>query len=465
MTKVLIIDDDQAICKMLSGLVNQMGHRAVYEHTLAAGLNEVRSNPYDVVLLDVYLPDGSGLDILPKIREARSSPEVIIMTGFGVEDGAEIAIKSGAWDYIQKTDSPKNIILPLQRVLQYRDEKGRVKTPVLLDREGIIGESRQIKSCLALVAHAAGNDSNVIITGDTGTGKEIFALAIHKNSGRSGKGFISVDCGALTETLAESILFGHAKGAFTGADKEQTGLIKLADGGTLFLDEVGELPMSIQSTFLRVLQERRFRPVGGKQEVKSDFKLIAATNRKLEQMIETGKFRKDLLFRIKSITIDLPLLRERKNDIHDLALYYTKKLCKRHGLQIKGFSPEFIETLLAYDWPGNVRELINILEHVFSTAQDEPILHPVHLPQKMRIKQARSSVSQKIQNEAKLDKSTELSKSFPDLRELIERTEREYFQSLISHTGGNIKEACRISGLSRTRLYERLKKYNIRRQI
>lgn len=461
MANILIIDDDKMLCEMLSLKIGSMGHNTKYALTLRQGLEEAFSNTFDVVFFDVRLPDGNGLIALPEIRAMPSSPEVIIITGEGEPDGAGLAIDSGAWDYIEKPLSTKEITLQLIRILQYREGKRLIKTPVLLERGGIVGESNQIRSCLAFIANAAGNDSNVLITGETGTGKELFALAIHKNSDRSSKDFVTIDCGALTETLVESILFGHEKGAFTGADKAQLGLIKLADGGTLFLDEVGELPMSIQSTFLRVLQEHRFRPVGSRQEIKSDFRLIAATNRKLEQMTETGKFRKDLLFRIGSITIDLPPLRKRKKDIQDLALYYTAELCKRHGLQTKGFSPEFIETLVAYNWPGNVRELINALEHALSTAQDEPILFPVHLPKKMRIKLARTSVSQQTQNEANLDKSTEL--PFPDLRELVERTEREYFQSLISDIGGNIKEVCRISGLSRAMVYARLKKYNISR--
>ncbi len=264
MADALIIDDDVTVCSMLSRMLENIGHGATHAHTLEEGLREVLSRSYDIVFLDVGLPDGNGLDALPKILETGSSPEVVIITGAGDPDGAELAIRSGAWDYLQKPLSPEKVILPLKRVLQYRDGlKKAQKPPVSLKREGIIGNSPTIKACLDLVAQAAGSESNVLISGETGTGKELFARAIHDNSPRAGGIFVTVDCAAIPDTLVESTLLGHVKGAFTGADRTQEGLIKQADGGTLFLDEVGELPLPLQKAFLRVLQERRFRPLGG----------------------------------------------------------------------------------------------------------------------------------------------------------------------------------------------------------
>jgi len=464
---VLIIDDDEMMCDMLSTMVRHMGHDATCARTLQQGLTVSTSEDFDVVFLDVLMPDGSGLDVLPRIREAPSSPEVIIITGFGDPDGAELAIKNGAWDYLEKPSSIKAMTLPLVRALQYREEKKARKSPVVLNREGIVGNSPSMRVCIDMVAQAANSDANVLITGETGTGKELFAYAIHDNGPRADKNFVVVDCAALPETLVESMLFGHEKGAFTGADRAQDGLIKQADGGTLFLDEVGELPLSMQSSFLRVLQERRFRPIGGKQEIKSDFRLVVATNRDLDRMVKEGQFRKELLFRLRSFTIELPPLREHPEDIKELALYYTAKICERYGTETKGFSPEFFEALDAYDWPGNVRELVNTIERAIAAARQDPILFPKHLPTHIRIDVVRASISRATPAEGSHKGSGRSLSSLSNLRDYREKAiseaEEHYLHDLMSLTGGNIKEACMVSGLSRPRLYALLKKYHISR--
>jgi two-component system NtrC family response regulator len=280
-----------------------------------------------VIFLDVRLPDGNGLENLTTFREQPSTPEVIIMTGVGDPDGAELAVKGGAWDYIQKPFSKQEIVLLLHRALDYR-EKSAQKIPVILKREHIIGSSSRLQAHLDLLAQAANTDTNVLISGESGTGKELFARAIHQNSVRAGKKFVVVDCTALPENLVESVLFGHKKGAFTGADRTENGLFKYADGGTLFLDEVGELPLSIQKKFLRVLQEHRFRLVGSQQEISSDFRVVAATNRDLEQMVETGDFRQDLLYRLRAFTIELSPLRERFSDTRELTIHHISRICE-----------------------------------------------------------------------------------------------------------------------------------------
>ncbi|NVM22503.1 MAG: sigma-54-dependent Fis family transcriptional regulator [Desulfobacterales bacterium] len=464
MAKVLIIDDDKMICDMLSRMVGRMGHDAAYTLTLTHGMKEVSSGTFDVVFLDVCMPDGNGLEVLPKIREASSSPEVIIITGEGDPDGAELAIKSGAWDYVEKPLSIHEMTLSLVRSLQYREEKGTGKPRVALKREGIVGSSQQMRACFDLLAQAASSDVSVLITGETGTGKELFAQAIHDNSRRADKNFVVVDCAALPGNLVESMLFGHEKGAFTGADKAHVGLVKQADGGTLFLDEVGELPLSVQKAFLRVLQERRFRPLGDKQEIESDFRLVAATNRNLDQMVEAGKFRDDLLFRLRSFTMELPHLRERRGDIREIAMHYMARLCDRHATGTKGLSPEFLETLISYGWPGNVRELVNTMEKVLATSGDDPILFPKHLPTNIRVKVARDSVSKEPPAKS-IPKPHEPVKALASLRDFrmaaASEAEKEYLQNLLSLTEDNIKEACRISRLSRSRLYELLKKHKI----
>lgn len=467
MPNILIIDDDLAICKAISDTVKQMGHDVNYALTLKYGLEEVFSRAYDLVFLDVCLPDGYGLDALQKIMEIPSSPEVIIITGDGDPDGAELSVKSGAWDYIEKPFSKESITLPLIRALQYRDEKKVKKPPIALKKEGIVGSSSRITRCLDQVAQAATSDASVLITGETGTGKELFASAIHRNSPRRNNSFVIVDCAVLPENLVESLLFGHKKGAFTGADKTREGLIKQADGGTLFLDEVGELPFSIQKAFLRVVQEHRFRPLGEEKEIKSDFRLIAATNRNLDQMVAEGKFRQDLLFRIRSVIIGLPPLRERTEDIRELATHYMTKLCDAHRRGTKGFSPEFIESLTAYGWPGNVRELINAMESILTTSGDEPILFPKHLPTHIRIKLVRAIVNHRNNGKVKPNGILGESQIICNFRKFRERAvseaEKKYLGNLMSQAKWNIKETCRISGLSRPRLYALLKKHDISR--
>ena len=353
------------------------------------------------------------------------------------------------------------MMLSLVRALQYRREKTVSKRRVALKREGILGDSPKMKDCFDLLAQAASTDANVLVTGETGTGKELFARAIHDNSFRAGKNFVVVDCSALPETLVESVLFGHQKGAFTGADKAEAGLISQADGGTLFLDEVGELPLGVQKTFLRVLQEHRFRPVGGKHEKESQFRLVAATNRDLDKMKHRKKFREDLLYRLRSLTIELPPLRERGEDVRALAMCYTARLCERYRFEIKGFSPEFFAALAAYDWPGNVRELFNTLQGAITVAGHEPTLFPKHLPTHMRIQMARASVGKHTPVEAPQSAGIKPANTIPGLKDFRASMEKQYLSDLLTMTNGNIKRAIQISDLSQSRFYTLLKKYKL----
>ncbi len=463
MARVLIIDDDEMICAILTERLGSLGHQTVSALTLANGCRQAAADSFDVIYLDVRLPDGSGLDKLPFLQKVASAPEVIIMTGLGDPDGAELAIKNGAWDYIEKPVSLNNMVLPLVRALQYREIKLGQKPGLTLKREGIIGHSPQMKTCFDQIVQAAGTDANVLISGETGTGKELVAWAVHNNSARSGRNFVVVDCGALTETLVEGMLFGHEKGAYTGAERAHEGLIKQADGGTLFLDEVGELSLTIQRSFLRVLHEHSYRPLGSNQELKSDFRLLAATNRDLDQLVQGGQFRIDLLYRLRSFHIELAPLRERLEDITDLAIYHTRKICDRYGTEIKGLSPEYLEMLKAYPWPGNVRELVNTLERSIAVARQEAILIPKHLPTDIRIQVARSFVGNK-KSEA-MAKGNQIDLPLPTWQDFREEAlpplERQYLQNLLAISGNNIKKACSVAGLSRSRLYELLKKHNL----
>jgi two-component system NtrC family response regulator len=470
MASILIVDDDELMSSSLALMVRRLGHVAASAASLAEGLELAGAQEFDVVFLDVRMPDGNGLEMLPRLAGTAAEPEVIIITGFGEPDGAELAIKSGAWDYIEKGSSVKEMTLSLERALQYRAEKkagNRKQNVVALKREDILGSSPKLRACLNQLAQAAGSDVSILLTGETGTGKELFAQAIHRNSPRAAGNFVTVDCAALPETLAESLLFGHEKGAFTGAEKPREGLVRQAHGGTLFLDEVGELPLPLQKTFLRVLQEHRFRPLGSNREFESDFRLVAATNRNLETMVESGEFRSDLLFRLRSFTIELPPLRERAEDIKDLARSHLDRLCEGYGLASKGFSPEFLDALLHYEWPGNVRELANTLVRSFSAARFEPTLYPKHLPPNIRVQVLKNSVSSGSSQPKAHGNGGETARRLPmlqDYRETIyAHAEKHYLQDLMSLAEDHITEACRISGLSQSRLYALLKKHQISR--
>ncbi|MCD6390159.1 MAG: sigma-54-dependent Fis family transcriptional regulator [Desulfobulbaceae bacterium] len=473
MAKILVVDDDQVLCEMFTDGLGRIGHDAVSVTTLAEAKKRAFAEDFELIFLDVQMPDGNGLMELPELKKAPSEPEVIIITGQGDPDGAERAIKSGAWDYLEKTTAIKEMILPLARVLQYQKaKKAAARNTISLQRRSIIGSSRQLTKCLDQVAKMSVCDASVLVTGETGVGKELFAKVIHENSKRASNNFVIVDCAALPETLVESTLFGHEKGSFTGADKRKSGLIAQADDGTLFLDEVGELSLGVQKKFLRALQEHQFRPVGSNVEVFSNFRLITATNRDLDIMVRESTFRADLLFRIKAMSIELPPLRGRHGDIKEISIHYLSRLSQKYGIDPKGFAPDFFSAIISYHWPGNVRELINTLETTLNNALYEPILYSRHLPDNIRIHLLRSSVGKKeAPFKAKPEETTvsveESDQALPVFKQYRDQAlalaEKEYFQRLIRQTRGNIKEACKLSGLGRTRLYTLMKKHNISR--
>lgn len=461
MAKILIIDDDPQFSEMLSSMLRRANHEMTCAGSIREGLERIADSGAEVVFLDVRLPDGNGLDMLPRIKEASSAPEVIIITGAGDPHGAELAIKSGAWDYIEKVSPIKEIILALNRVLQYQKEKKKKSSPVVLSREEIIGSSAAITFCLNQVAEAAASDVNVLISGATGTGKEVFAKAIHRNSPRASGNFVIVDCASLPDTLAASLLLGHEKGAYTGADRQKDGLFKQADGGTIFLDEIGELSLSMQKVFLRVLQEQRFRPVGAQKEISSNFRMVAATNRNLGNLVRELQFREDLLYRLGSLTINLPSLKNRKEDIGDLILYRMAMLCKQYGTGQKGFSADFIDTLTAYDWPGNIRELNNVIESAFTAAMNESTVYSIHLPTHIRVQAARDSITRESDSVKNPDEAGPPLNTQSTLRDFRDRMEKKYLEELLAATDGNVPEACQRAGLSRSRLYALLKKHRL----
>lgn len=503
MARILVVDDDDFLRGMLSRHLSYMNHQVFLAANCQECLEKISENELDLVILDVRLPDGSGLDLVSRIRTSgKVSPEVIIITGEGDADGAEMAISSGAWDYIQKPVSPGNITLPITRALQHQEEKAKSRT-LTVDPCGLVGGGSTSLEMMERIEVASACEASVLIIGETGTGKELVARAIHSNSSRNDHRFVVVDCAALPATLAESILFGHVRGAYTGADKSSDGLVTQADKGTLFLDEIGELSMELQKKFLRVLQERRYRPVGGKGEFSSDFRLISATNRNLELMVEEGTFRRDLLHRLRTIQIDLRPLRERMEDMDALVEHYCREFGNKYDRAIKS-TPEFMDALRHYTWPGNIRELVSVLEESVVVGGDATDLIPQHLPSRVRIGAMRRSFEagraaeaqsfsanwgdqvrptlQPAGQEANFEeesfpesptvkvatgKSASSGGGFPsfkDFREnVLAEAEGQYVRDLISEAKGDISLACRIAQLGRSRLYSLMKKHNVSR--
>ncbi len=468
MAKILIIDDDLTFSTQLSSYIEEMGLEWDGVGRLRDGLELVEKREYDIVFLDIFLPDGSGLDGISILKQSPSSPEVLIITAKGDPNGAEIALKNGAWHYIEKPAAYHLIQLLITRVLDYRERRRRFYRESAFNREFIIGEDPKLLEAIESVQKAAKFDGNVLITGETGTGKDIFSTALHINGSRRNKPMVTVDCTNITPTLASSLLFGHRKGAFTGADRDRDGLILQADGGMVFLDEVGDLPLETQKALLRVLQHKTFRPLGAKEEIPCEFRVVSATNRDLLDDIKKSKFRQDLFFRLATFRIHLPTLRERKGDIKLLALHYIGEICRSMRIETKSASDEFMENLIHYSWPGNVRELINVLQTAIANSVYEPVLYPHALPVEMRIDLLKKELTDK-KSSASLDRiaasdsaapfRSEDPASIPSFKDFKEEMEAAYLIRMMRAVDGDIKRACRVSGFSRARLYQLFRKH------
>ncbi|MEA4856314.1 MAG: sigma-54 dependent transcriptional regulator [Solidesulfovibrio sp.] len=461
MARILALDDDRLIQRLISVTAAECGHEALVAASLAEGLALCRKQACDVVFLDVLLPDGNGLSRIPDFRALPDPPEIVIITGHGDPAGADLAIRHGAWDFLTKPLSLENLRLILDRVLAFRQQRRGAATGFPLPR-GIVGESPALRACLDLAAQAAASDINVLLLGETGTGKEVFARAIHDGSPRAAMPFVAMDCASATQSLLESQLFGHTRGAFTGADQDRDGMVRLAHRGTLFLDEVGELPVELQRSFLRVLETRRFRPIGGKAEVASDFRLIAATNRNLIEMASLDLFRTDLLYRLNGIAITLPPLRERKEDIPLLCRHFVAALCGRYNACAKAVSDDLTEALMRYDWPGNVRELGHALERAFAASRGEPAIFAGHLPLDIRMAVARSRLRREpAENPIAPGRAPgAMGRTYQPYREFKDASEKAYLQGLLA-VAANVSDAARLSGLSRGHLYQMLKKHGL----
>jgi len=461
MPTILLIDDDKTFSEPLAFYINEMGCECEVADSFFQGEALAREKDYDIVLLDVFLPDMSGLDGISRIKSMPSSPEIIIITGHGDVQGAEIALKNGAWDYLEKPVSYSRIKLLLGRAAEYRKQKRKACEQRILRRDAIVGNSKKIMECLEIVAMAANSSESVFIWGETGTGKESMAKAVHLNSPRKDFPFVTVDCTNIPANLVEALLFGHAKGTFTGADKDREGLIRQANRGTLFFDEVGDLPMPAQKALLGVLQKKRFRPLGAKEEIACDFRIVSATNRDLKEMMAQGRFRRDLYYRLVSFSIHLPPLRERLDDIKLLVNYYVNQICEATGINTKGISKDFMEYLTQYDWPGNIRELVNTLHTSVAHATDEPVLYAQHLPLDMRLAVMKNTLQEtkREKNEAQRIVLELNAASFPSLGIFRDMAESKYLDRLIPFAGGKVEAACAIAGISRSGWYHLLEKH------
>jgi len=441
---ILIIDDEEKLRGLLARIVKSEGFNVIEAPDLKSGFKKLEQNDIDVLLCDVKLPDGNGVDFLQKIKVGFPAMEVILMTAYGnIPDGVQ-AMKNGAFDYIVKGDDNDKIIPLLYKAIEKAQLQKKVKQleKRISDKysfDTIIGKSKALEQVIDLAKKVAKTDSTVLLTGETGTGKEVFAQAIHENSNRAGKSFVALNCSAFSKEILESELFGHKQGAFTGALKDKKGFIEEANGGTLFLDEIGEMPIDLQAKLLRVLETNDYIPVGDTTPKKSNFRLIAATNRDLKSEIENHAFRSDLYFRLNIFEIIIPSLRERVKDIAPLVSYFVKQFSEKTNKKPLQIAPDFLQKLEAYHWPGNVRELKNIVERSVILADD--ILTPTVLPYEIQHQQ---------------DSSNKTMSAFA-----MQSVEKLHIQKVLNYTQGNKAETARLLEIGIATLYRKLDEYNI----
>jgi two-component system, NtrC family, response regulator HydG len=442
---VLIVEDEEIVRQLLTGLLREEGYAVDAVATGEEGLKALDRELYDLVLLDLNLPGIHGMNVLSAAPALQTDAEFIVMTAFGSVDNAVEAMKLGAFDYINKPFRTEELLLTLERALQQsalRREVAQLRRHAADGvRARIIGRSPAMERMFDLVERVAPTRATVLITGETGTGKELVARAIHELSDRARKPFVPVNCSALPETLLESELFGHTKGSFTGAIANKRGLFEEASGGTLFLDEISTIPPSTQVKLLRVLQERKLHRVGGTQPVTVDFRLLAATNLDLAEEVRAARFREDLFYRLNVFPVRVPSLRERQGDIPLLANFFRLRFAQENGVEAPEIAPDTMKRLMEYAWPGNVRELENFVERaviMYSGARNIPFEPPA----------------------GELDRSEQ---SLIDVarreRWSMERLEKEYILDVLQQTDGHRGNAAEILGIDRRTLYRKLKQY------
>lgn len=461
--KILVVDDEPIVCRSCFRILNEAGYQVETVLSGQEALEKVDHQSFDVVLVDLKMPGLDGMEVLQRIRKVHPEVIVIMITGYATVESAVEAMKLGASDYVPKPFTPDELCIIVEKALEKRDlilenQYLRQQLQVRYKFDNIIGESKKMQEVFRIVEKVAPTDSTVLIYGESGTGKELIARAIHHNSPRRDKQFVSVDCGALSETLLESELFGHIKGSFTGAIVTKPGLFEIADGGTFFLDEIGDISLATQAKLLRVLQEREFKPVGGTKSIKVDIRLIAATNKDLEKMIQEGRFREDLFYRLNIVPIFLPPLRERKEDIPPLAFHFLKKYNRERNKNIRTITPEAMSLLVEYDWPGNVRELENVIERTVVMTDGE-LIKPEHLP--LNIQKKGVDLSLIIPRNAQ-----ELKQVKKQIRRRsIESIEKSFVIQALKRNNWNVTRSARDVGMKRQNFQALMRKYHIKPPI
>ncbi|HEX6941019.1 MAG TPA: sigma-54 dependent transcriptional regulator [Longimicrobiales bacterium] len=457
---VLLVDDEELLVKSCSRLLEHEGYQVLTAHRGRDALELVRRHRPDIVLTDLMLPDIDGMELLRETRRLDPQALVIMITGFATVDSSIEAIRAGAYDYIPKPFTATQLQILVGRAanqvrLARDNERLRGELRERYSLENIIGVSEAMQRVFALVHKVAATDASVFISGESGTGKELIARSIHQNSPRAEKPFVAVNCAAFPENLLESELFGHERGAFTGAMTQKRGLMEVASGGTFFLDEICEMDLELQAKLLRVLQERKIRRVGGEMEIPIDIRVIAATNRDPEEAVAEGTLRQDLYFRLNVVPIRVPPLRARREDIPLLAQHFLRRYAEKYERDAAAplrLAPDALRALMAHSWPGNVRELQNLMERVVSLAAPGQEVTLQDLPDELSTVAAASSPI-----------TPDVDRPFHEAKEqAIEAFERAYLEALLVRHDGNISEAARRAGIDRKTVHRMLKKYDIR---
>jgi two-component system response regulator GlrR len=442
--KILVVDDDRGLLTLMKVRLEGAGYKVMLAERGTDALTRASEDTPELAIVDLKMEDMDGITLLEKLLQICPELPVLILTAHGTIASAVEATKKGAYDYLQKPFDAKDLLHRLKQALEVRRLKGEVERLRTLVEERyhfahILTANQRMQQILRQVAQIAATDSTVCIYGESGTGKELIAKAIHVASRRTAGPFVAINCGAIPEGLLENELFGHVKGAYTGADQSKKGLLQQAEGGTLFLDEIGELPQALQVKFLRVLQEREFLPLGGVQPAKVDFRLIIATNQNLGASVAAGKFREDLYYRIHVVPIFLPPLRERPEDIPLLAQHFLRRFSQEMEKRLQGFTPEAMQQLMSYDWPGNVRELANVVERAVVLASDDGVTIDLLLLDKREAEKPRSGLL--------------------TLKEIREQSEKNYLVQVLTSAGGNVSRAAGLADMDRAHFYKLLRKY------
>jgi two-component system response regulator AtoC len=448
--KILVIDDELGLRHTLSLILSDEGHDVSVAPNGAAGLSAVESDPPDLVLCDVRMPEMDGFGFLDRYKASSGRALVIMMSAYGDDEASVEAIRRGAYDFIAKPFRADQVILVVRKAieregLRHQVEKLCDELSALRAPSELVGRSPAIKQVIALAGKVARHPSTVLVTGESGTGKELVARLVHSSSPRAGAAFVAVNCGAIPEALLESELFGHVRGAFTGASTERRGLFEEADGGTLLLDEIGELPQALQVKLLRALQEGEVRPVGDNQARTVDVRLVAATSRDLEAEVAAGRFRSDLFYRINVVRIHLPPLRDRREDVPELTHHFVTLFKRRLGLPTAGVSPGAMRLMMEYPWPGNVRELENVVERALVLAEGKEI-DVENLPSSVRAPSAPAAVPEHLDLSVKRH---------------TEALERSLIKTALERTGGNRTRAAKLLDLSHRALLYKIRDYGI----